>query len=205
MRKSGREKIAAILLLLFGLMFGLTGCNDHAPPNNIEDLAGMTTEALSSLLFGPTPYQQAASSTPLDKSLLVKGVYETAFLSADGKGFSDISRGLLSEKRVGDIMKRVTDDLNQRGRKRGYLVKQTPYPAEISDDKALLVTLTPTLTDVSPEVGKNRDRNPHKLLMARLTITDPKTKIVLAERLYYSGTDVSDGTQGRQLRFIKVR
>ena len=187
------------------------GCNGPAPSVNLDDLASLTSDALLALLLGPTPQERAASATPLDNPLLEKGVYDSVVLTADAKEFAHLSHNALSEKRVAEIMRRITEEMNSRGRKRGFQFRQSSYPATITDDKTLLVTLTPTLNDISAVTDrdavtdKNKERRPSKLLMARLTVTDPKTNAILAERLYYSGAEIGGGTRSEPLRYKKIR
>lgn len=203
MKRRIERRIGGLIVILLAFC-SLFGCNGKTPPVEISDLTGRTAEALSELLLGPTE-DSPTRTTPQDKPLLQRGGYESAYLSADGKGFEEKSRRVLSEKRVAEIMKAVAEDLTRRGRKRGFAVQTTDYPATIDAEKTLIATFTPAITDVSPSVGANKNRVGDKLLMARLTVTDAKTGAVLAERLYYTGTDVGGLQRGEPLRYKKIR
>ena len=194
------------LLALIALIPFLGACNSRTPPVEVGDLAGRTTEALSELLLGPSE-DDPTRIAPQDKPLLQRGLYETAYLVADGKGFETASRRVLTEKRVSEIMRAVAEDLNKRGKRRGVSIRALDYPATLTEaeqDKAVIATFTPAITDVSPTVGAQAKRDGDKLLMARLTVVDARTKTTIAERLYYTGTDVGGPQTARPLRYIKV-
>lgn len=194
-------------LSIFAAMIALAGCNSRTAPVALGDLAGRTSEALADLLLGPLEERPTATA-PQDKPLFAKGVYETAFLSADAKGFAQQSRRVLSEGRVKEIMKMVSEELTRRGRKRGFAVRVTDFPPALTSeetDKALIATFTPAITDVSPAASVPDSRPGDRLLMARLTVTDARTNAVLAERLYYTGTDVGGLQRGEPLRYRKIR
>ena len=175
----------AILAIVFSAL-AAAGCRGGSAVR-LTDLAPITADTITRVLVG-IPMEQRATQPTAEAGVLKAEVYETAVITADAEAFAKVSRGTLSVRDIealqNDVVNRVSDNLKAyRFKARG-----AKYPPMISEPRTLLATLTPT----TEEAGSPADRAAGKgktLILVRLTVTDPLTGAVLAERQYYSGTD----------------
>ena len=176
--------IAAILLLL-------TGCGRGAGTVRLADVVPITTDTLTTLLLGD-PDVSPTRLAPADKALLQTGTYENVVIAADGPGFARVSKGVLSVADVNDLLKSVVSKINGRLKKRGFSAQQGTFPPTTTGDRTLIATLTPQ-TQVTGSEADQKKGHAKTLVLVRLTITDPATNTVLAQRDYYSGNDAKTG------------
>ncbi len=183
------------LFCAFAVLCG--GCGQSAPSMRVDDAVEATEDALTTLLLGAS--DDATSLATRDRPLLVKGVHDTVYITADAEGFHRLSRGAFTLKSVGEIEDRVARTVNNNVKKRGFTAVTATYPATLSPDqqpRALTATLLPAIQDSgSPQdlaQGKGK-----RLVLIRLIVADAATGTVLSERDYYSGNDVRrpDGTE----------
>jgi hypothetical protein len=124
-----------------------------------------------------------------------KGKYETAIISADAAGFHDVSRGALTQDKMKDIGSKIVAEVDKRLKPAGFSAQRGDFPPETTQDKALLVTLVPT-TAPTGSVAERARGGGRTMVLVRLTVTDPRTNDILAQRLFYSGSDA--GNPGQQ-------
>lgn len=164
------------------------------------DVAAITEEALTDLLLGVPPERAATMTAPADRPILKTGVYETVFIAADAKGFSEISRGAISEDDIRAVEQRVVEQVDKNLKRRGFSAERGSFPmGSVDREKALVATLTPT----TQEGGSPQDRAENRgttYVLVRLTVTDPKTREILAQRDYYSGHEMRGSGNGRRRR-----
>jgi hypothetical protein len=162
----------------------------------------MTAETLAVLLLGD-PDASATQMAPADKPLLEKGIYESVAVSADAARFADVSHGALSKDDVLVLEKGVVEKLNKPLRRRGFSATEVPYPPAVTTEKTLVATLVPIIHESGSEEEKRNEKN-KKLILVRLTVSDPRTNDVLAQRDYYSGADVRrPGESTRRLQIYR--
>lgn len=182
-----RRVLVAITLVTSLLL--TWGCKGGPPSVRLDDLVPMTADAICLLLVGP-PADQSGLSTTTDPPLMKKGAYETALITADTEGFARESQGTVSVKSLQGVQKSVVEKVNDRLKKEGFRARQVPYPyAGGAEPQSLLCVLTPAIE----EAGSPSDRangKARKMILVVLTISDPATGKILAERRYYSGADV---------------
>jgi hypothetical protein len=183
------------ILGLFAVALLLSGCTKGNSDVRITELVSFTSDAITGLLLGPSPNDAPTGNAQPDKPLLEKGKYEKAIISADGAGFQDISRGALTQDNMKQIGSRIVEEVNKRLKPAGFSAQGAPFPATTNEEKTLLVTLVPA-TAPSGSVAQRTRGDGHTMVLIRLTVTDPKTNEILAQRLYYSGSDV--GSPGKQ-------
>ena len=185
------------LPLLFATPILCGGCGQSAPPMRVDDAVEATEDALTTLLIGAS--DDATRLAPGDKPLLVKGVHDTVYITADAEGFHRLSRGTFTLASVQEIENRVAKTVAGNVKKKGFTAAATTYPVALTPDqqtRALTATLLPAIQDSgSPQdlaEGKSK-----KLVLIRLIVADAATGTVLSERDYYSGSDVRrpDGTE----------
>lgn len=166
----------------------------------IGDVAVITEEALTDLLLGVPPDRAVQMTAPPDKPILKSGVYETVFIAADAKAFSEISRGTISAEDIRAVEQRVVEQVDKNLKRRGFSAERGKFPmGEIDREKALVATLTPT----TQEGGSPQDRAENRgttYVLVRLTVTDPKTRTILAQRDYYSGQELRGPGRDRRRR-----
>lgn len=168
---------------------GLAGCGRPIPSADFEDAVALTKNVFRGLLLGSEERDVTAPTKP-DPPLLRAGVYETVLIATDVDGFARVSQGSLPSEAVADVNRRVAEDLNRDLQRRNFGARAVVFGADVrNEQKALLATLTPT----TQEGGSPRERAEGKgrtYILIRLTITDPKTGVLLSQRDYYSGRDV---------------
>jgi hypothetical protein len=190
-------KFITILALL--VMTGMaTGCGRGPNAIRLSDVVPLTTDTLSILLLGD-PNVSATQIAPADRPLLQTGVYETVAVATDVPGFVELSKGALTASDVTTLQRRVVEELDKRLKKHRFSATETPFPPNVGVDRALVATLSPQIQEITGGGDKAR---PKKLLLVRLSIVDPKTGRILAQRDYYSGTDVKlpNATPFRRIR-----
>ena len=197
-RLSLRRILFPLLPLLALLSLALvSGCGQSSPPMRVDDAVDATEDALTTLLLGAG--QDATSLAHADKPLLVKGVHDTVYITADAEGFHRLSRGAFTLASVQEIENRVVKAVGGNIKKKGFAAVAATYPMTLMPDQqshALTATLLPAIQDSgSPQdlaSGKGKT-----LVLIRLIIADAATGTVLSERDYYSGNDVRrpDGTE----------
>ena len=185
--------IFSVLLVFFALA---AGCGRGGSRAAIADVAAMTEETLTDLLLGVPPERAATRTAPPDPPLLKRGVYETAIIAADAKGFAEVSRGTITADDIRALEKRVVEQVNKRLQGKGFSAEQASYPVgSVDRAKAVVVTLTPT----TQEGGSPQDRAENRgrtYILVRLMVADPNTRVILAQRDYYSGQELRG--QGRR-------
>lgn len=196
-----RRKFLPILTLLAG--FGLLlpgGCGRGSAPSGVafSDVAAMTEQVLTDLLLGLPPHIADTLPARPDPALLKKGVYEHVFLATDGKGFAGASRGEIAEADIQALEKRVVEGVDKTLKASGFSAERIGYPVTAPDrSRSLVVTLTPT-TQESGSPQERAERRNKTFVLIRLTVTDPATGSVLAQRDFYSGRDVRQRARARR-------
>ena len=201
-----RRRFALCVIAALCAASTLSGCGRTNPPVRVDDVVEMTEETLTDLLLGNGRNLPVTSTAPVDKPLMQKDVYETALIAADEQGFEKMSRGSLKAESIREIEARVVRTVNKNIAPKGFaarLIAFPPPPDVATQDKTLLVTLTPA----TQETGSPKDRAENKadrLILVRLLVTDPRTGATLAERDYYSGADVRRDTPQRRMRIVVI-
>jgi hypothetical protein len=127
--------------------------------------------------------------------LMQKGGYESVLVSTDTAGFSQESKGALSEQ---DLKAIETDVIKRTGlifKRRGFTVSAISFPPHPDPTaNALLATFTPTTEEGGSPTEKQTGKAPTFILI-RLTVSDPKSGTVLRIREFYSGRDARHSAQ----------
>ena len=187
--------VSAFVCLLFLTL--LSGCGKGASSVQAGQIAGVTSDALVTVLLGTPP--EATRQAPPDKPLLTPSGYNRVLIASDEQGFAAVSKGAWGVADVRSLTERVVKDVDKRISKNGkndFHAAQTtfppPAPSSVSIGEAgrtLIATLTPaTQVSGSPDdIASNRAK---VLLLVRLTISDAQTGTELVIRDYYSGREV---------------
>jgi hypothetical protein len=176
------------MLWLLAVAFLVGGCGKGNSDVRVSELVTFTSDAITGLLIGPSSKDALSGNAQPDKPLLEHGKYEYALISADAVGFQDVSRGALTQDKMKDLGSRIVAEVNKRLKPVGYSATGAPFPPATNDDKTLLVTLVPAMAP-SGSVADRAKGEGRNMVLVRLTVTDPKTNAILAQRLYYSGAD----------------
>jgi hypothetical protein len=176
------------MLWLLAAAFLIGGCGKGNSDVRVSELVSYTSDAITSLLLGPPPNEAPPGNAQPDKPVLVKNKYEIALISADADGFQDISRGTLTRDKMKEIGARIVEDVNKHLKPAGFSAQGAAYPPTASTDKTVLVTLVPATAPTGSVADRARGEG-RTMVLVRLTVTDPKTNEILAQRLYYSGAD----------------
>lgn len=189
-----------LLLVVIAVLLAVAGCGRGGSRLAFGDVAATTEEALTDVLLGVPPERALTMTAPPDKPLLKLGVYDSVYIAADAKGFAEISRGAISESDIVALEQRVVEQVDRNLKRRGFRAERGTFPmGGIDRDRVLIATLTPT----TQEGGSPQDRAENRgttYVLVRLTVTDPKTRTVLARRDYFSGHEMRGPGDSRRRR-----
>ena len=181
----------ALLTICLALL--LTGCGGRSAYRaTMADAAYLTESTLLELLLGPPEGERPTQTSPSDKPLLKRGLYEKVILTTDRDSFERLSKGSIRQDDLKSIEKTVTEDLTKILEKKQYAIRAVPFPPGdlTTEDKTLLVTLTPSTEEGGSPSERAAGRGATYILI-RVTITDTKTGQSLRIRDFYSGRDVN--------------
>jgi hypothetical protein len=176
-------------------LFLLAGCGKGGSDVRVSELVTFTSDAITQLLIGPNPNEAPTGNAQPDKPLLEKSKYESAIIAADAAGFHEVSQGTLTQDRMRQIEGKIVGEVNRRLKPAGFLARVGAFPPTTTDERTLLVTLVPATAPTGSVAERARGEG-RTMILVRLTVTDPKTNDILAQRLFYSGADA--GSPGKQ-------
>jgi hypothetical protein len=178
-----------VILATVFMALVLAGCRGGSSVR-LTDLAPMTADTITRVLVGIPPEKRATQPTA-EVGLFKAGVYETAVISADAGAFAKVSRGTLTARDIEALQKDVVSRVSENLKSYRFNARGAKYPPVVSEPRTLVAILTPA----TEETGSPADRAAGQgktMVLIRLTVTDPLTGTILAERQYYSGTDAKN-------------